>query len=31
MDISRLNIQIGKIVEVIKHPSADKLYVEKGR
>jgi len=28
-DVSRLNMRIGKIVEVEKHPDADALYVEK--
>ena len=26
---SRLNMKVGKIVEVSKHPDSDKLYVEK--
>ena len=25
----RLNMKVGKIVEVSKHPDSDKLYVEK--
>jgi len=29
IDVSRLNMRIGKIVEVEKHPDADALYVEK--
>jgi len=29
VDVSRLNMRIGKIVEVEKHPDADALYVEK--
>lgn len=29
IDISRLDLRIGKIVEVDKHPDADALYVEK--
>lgn len=29
VDVSRLNMKIGKIVEVEKHPDADALYVEK--
>lgn len=28
-DISPLEIRIGKIIDVCKHPSADKLYIEK--
>jgi len=28
-DISRLNIKVGKIVHVEKHPEAEKLYIEK--
>ena len=28
-DISRINIQVGKIVSVEKHPNADSMYVEK--
>ncbi|OWF41308.1 aminoacyl tRNA synthase complex-interacting multifunctional protein 1-like [Mizuhopecten yessoensis] len=29
MDISRLDLRVGKIVEVEKHPDADTLYIEK--
>lgn len=29
VDVSRLNMRIGKILEVDKHPDADALYVEK--
>lgn len=29
VDISRLDLRIGKIVEVQKHPDADALYLEK--
>lgn len=29
MDVSRLDLRVGKIVEVGKHPDADSLYVEK--
>ncbi|XP_069131263.1 aminoacyl tRNA synthase complex-interacting multifunctional protein 1-like [Argopecten irradians] len=29
MDISRLDLRVGKIVEVEKHPDADSLYIEK--
>lgn len=29
LDISRLDLRVGKIVEVDKHPDADALYVEK--
>lgn len=28
IDVSRLNMRIGKIVNVKKHPDADSLYVE---
>ena len=28
MDISRLDLRVGKIVGVEKHPDADSLYVE---
>lgn len=28
-DISRLDMRVGKIIEVSRHPDADKLYVEK--
>lgn len=28
VDVSRLNMRIGKIVNVKKHPDADSLYVE---
>ncbi|XP_033742628.1 aminoacyl tRNA synthase complex-interacting multifunctional protein 1-like [Pecten maximus] len=29
LDISRLDLRVGKIVEVEKHPDADSLYIEK--
>lgn len=29
LDVSRLDLRIGKIIEVEKHPDADSLYVEK--
>jgi len=29
LDVSRLDLRIGKIVEVDKHPDADSLYIEK--
>ncbi|XP_060066818.1 aminoacyl tRNA synthase complex-interacting multifunctional protein 1-like [Ylistrum balloti] len=29
MDVSRLDLRVGKIVEVEKHPDADTLYIEK--
>lgn len=29
VDVSRLDLRIGKIIEVAKHPDADALYVEK--
>lgn len=29
MSISQLNLVVGKILEVVKHPDADSLYVEK--
>ena len=28
MDISRLDLRVGKIVNVIRHPDAEKLYME---
>lgn len=30
IDISRLNLKIGHIVSVKKHPDADSLYIEEG-
>eukprot|EP00050_Salpingoeca_kvevrii_P006965 m.292928 g.292928 ORF g.292928 m.292928 type:complete len:567 (-) comp12698_c0_seq1:193-1893(-) len=29
VDVSRLNLRVGKILSVEKHPSADKLFIEK--
>jgi tRNA-binding EMAP/Myf-like protein len=28
-ELSRLEIRVGKIIEIAKHPEADSLYVEK--
>ena len=30
VDVSRLNLKVGKIINVKKHPDADTLYVEEG-
>ena len=30
MDVSRLDLRIGKFVSVKQHPDADTLYVEEG-
>lgn len=29
VDVSKLDIRVGKIIECAKHPEADALYVEK--
>lgn len=29
VDVGRLDMRVGKIIEIVKHPSADTLYVEK--
>ena len=30
LDVSRLDLKIGRIVKAYKHPNADTLYVEEG-
>jgi tRNA-binding EMAP/Myf-like protein len=31
VDVSRLDLRIGKIIRAWKHPDADSLYVEEGK
>lgn len=31
IDVSRLNLKIGKIIDVKRHPDADGLFIETGQ